>query len=270
VDHFTKWAEAMPIRNHTAPTVARQLMVNVISRFGVPQQILSDRGSEFESDLFRALLEWLGVDKLRTTVFKASTNGQVERFHRSLNSMLAKVVSDSQRDWDECIPFVMAAYRASKHESTGYTPNKLFLGRENRMPLDLIMGSPLEDTSLYQTEHEYLENLHEDMRLSYKVARQKLRVCAERRKKYYDIRVKPQQFDVGDWVLYHYPRRFKSRSQKWQKAYTGPFLIVKMLEPSNCWLQKSQKSQTFVAHLDKLKKYYGDTPNSWLSFDAAK
>jgi len=102
------------------------------------------------------------------------------------------------------------------------------------------------------------------MRLSYKIARQKLRICAERRKKYYDIRVKPQQFDVGDWVLYHYPRRFKSRSQKWQKAYIGPFLIVEMLEPSNCWLQKSQKSQKFVAHIDKLKKYYGDTPNSWL------
>jgi len=237
VDHFTKWAEAMPIRNHTAPTVARQLMVNVISRFGVPQQILSDRGSEFESDLFKALLEWLGIDKLRTTIFRASTNGQVERFHRSLNSMLAKVITESQRDWDECVPFVMAAYRASRHESTGYTPNKLFLGRENRMPLDLIMGSPLEDTSLYQTEHEYLENLHENMRLSYKIARQKLRVCAERRKKYYDIRVKPQQFDVGDWVLYHYPRCFKSKSQKWQKAYIGPFLIVEMLEPSNCWLQ---------------------------------
>jgi len=87
---------------------------------------------------------------------------------------------------------------------------------------------------------------------------------SDRRKKYYDIRVKPQQFDVGDWVLYHYPRRFKSRSQKWQKAYIGPFLIVEMLEPSNCWLQKSQKSQKFVAHIDKLKKYYGDTPNSWL------
>jgi len=220
--------------------------------------------------LFKALLEWLGIDKLRTTIFRASTNGQVERFHRSLNSMLAKVISESQRDWDECVPFVMAAYRASRHESTGYTPNKLFLGRENRMPLDLIMGSPLEDTSLYQTEHEYLENLHENMKLSYKIARQKLRVCAERRKKYYDIRVKPQQFDVGDWVLYHYPRRFKSKSQKWQKAYIGPFLIVEMLEPSNCWLQKSQKSQKFVAHIDKLKKYYGDTPDSWLPSNSSK
>jgi len=124
VDHFTKWAEAIPVRNHTAQTVAQRLMENVFSRFGAPQQILTDRGSEFESDLFRNLLEWMGIDKLRTTVFKASSNGQVERFHRTLNSMLAKVVSDSQRNWDECVPYVLVAYRATQHESTGFSPNK--------------------------------------------------------------------------------------------------------------------------------------------------
>jgi len=52
MDHFTKWAEAIPLRNHTAPTVAHALMVNVFSRFGIPLQLLSDRRSEFESALF--------------------------------------------------------------------------------------------------------------------------------------------------------------------------------------------------------------------------
>ena len=79
VDHFSKWAEAMPIRNHTALTVARQLMISVFTKYGAPQQILTDRGTEFESELFRALLDWMGVEKLRTTVFKASANGHVER-----------------------------------------------------------------------------------------------------------------------------------------------------------------------------------------------
>ena len=67
----------------------------MFSRFGTPLQLLSDRGSEFESELFTQLMDWLGVDKLRTTVFKPSTNGIVERFHRTLNSMLGKIVSES-------------------------------------------------------------------------------------------------------------------------------------------------------------------------------
>ena len=56
VNHFTKWAEAISIPNHTAATVAKALMVNVFTRFGMPAEILSDRGTEFESELFSQLL----------------------------------------------------------------------------------------------------------------------------------------------------------------------------------------------------------------------
>src|SRR5208282_5305082 len=136
----SKWGEAILLVNHTAPTVARALLIHVLSRFGAPRQLLSDRGPEFESALFEQLMRWLDIDKLRTTPYKPSTNGAVERFHRTLNSMLGKIVSDGQRDWDERLPLVIAAYRASCHGSTGYTPNRLFLGRETCMPLDLVMG----------------------------------------------------------------------------------------------------------------------------------
>ena len=56
--------------------------------------------------------------------------------------MLGKMVNENQRNWDERLPLVLAAYRASPHTSTGYSPNKLFLGHETRMPLDLVMGVP--------------------------------------------------------------------------------------------------------------------------------
>ena len=92
LDHFSKWAEAFPIRNHEATTVARLLADQVFSRFGIPLQLLSDRGQEFESHLMLELCAALGIEKLRTTAYKPSTNGAVERFHRTLNSMLAKVV----------------------------------------------------------------------------------------------------------------------------------------------------------------------------------
>jgi len=113
VDHFSKWAETIPIRNHTAPTVAKALMVHVFTKFGAPRQLLTDCGPEFESLLFSELMKWMEIDKVRTTAYKPSTNDAVERLHRTLNSMLGKVVKDSQRDWDDRLPYVMAAYRAS-------------------------------------------------------------------------------------------------------------------------------------------------------------
>ena len=84
IDHFTKWAEAYPLRDHTATSVAKILVSQLISRFGCPKQILSDQGPEFEGQLIAELCKNLRVDKVRTSAYKASTNGAVERFHRTL------------------------------------------------------------------------------------------------------------------------------------------------------------------------------------------
>ena len=262
VDHFSKWAEAIPLTNHTAPTVARALVMHVFSRYGVPQ-LLTDRGPEFESNLFTEVMRWLEIDKLRTTAYKPSTNGVVERFHRTLNSMLGKVVSESQRDWDEKLPFVLAAYRASPHESTGFSPNMLFLGRETRMPLDLIMGLPQEDQQ--RSTDDFVAEMRERASTAYEMAREKLRISAERRKASYDIRVKEAKYSVGDWVWYHYPRRYRSKSPKWQKNYIGPFLVVRIIEPVNYVIQRSARSKPFVVHGDKLKRCFGSTPTNWLN-----
>ena len=93
---------------------------------------------------------------------------------------------------------------------------------------------------------------------------------AERRKRGYDIRVKAEHFAVGDWVFYHYPRRYQSRSPKWQKSYIGPYLVVRITEPVNCVLQKSAKSKPFVVYMDKLKRCYGSSLTSWLSIESTR
>ena len=142
MDNFTKFVEAIPMINQEAISVARALVDNVIVRYGAPLQILTDQGTNFEGDLFRGLCKLLGIDKVRTSSYHPSGNGLIERFHRTLNAMLGKVVSSHQRDWDEFLPQVLAAYRASSHESTGFSPNLLMFGRETRAPLDLVYGRP--------------------------------------------------------------------------------------------------------------------------------
>ena len=69
VDIFTKWAEAIPVRNYTAPVVAKALMDHVIYRVGTPLRILSDQGPEFESALFQELCSKLEIDKIRTSPY---------------------------------------------------------------------------------------------------------------------------------------------------------------------------------------------------------
>jgi Integrase core domain len=176
-DYFTKWSDAFPLRNQEASTVAKVLVDRVFAYFGMPLQILTDRGSNFESQLFNSLCQRLGIDHIRTTTNKPSTNDLVERFHRTLNRTLGKVVSDNQRDWDEHVPYALAAYRATCHESTGYSPNFLFLGRESRAPLDLLVDSPPKfiDGS---TVGEFVNKRISEMQNAYRMVREHLQKAA--------------------------------------------------------------------------------------------
>jgi transposase InsO family protein len=112
VDHFSKWAEAIPLRNRTAQTVAWALFSNVFVRFGMPLRILTDQGPEFEGQLFSELCRLMDIHKFRTTPYKPSTNAVVERVHKTINSMLAICIRSDQRDCCEHVPTIMAAYRA--------------------------------------------------------------------------------------------------------------------------------------------------------------
>ena len=253
MDHFTKWAEAIPLVNHTAPTVARALALTVFARFGFPVRLLSDRGPEFEGELFQEFCRWMGIDKLRTTPYKPSTNGMLERFHRTLNAMLAKAIRGDQRDWCELVPMVAAAYRSSIHETTCFTPNFLFLGRENRAPLDIAVGYPELTHDQPSSHNAYVAEYQEKMRRAYEIVRDHLAQAAQTRKDRYDLRVKPMTFSTGQWVWYYYPRRYVGKSPKWQMWYTGPYLIVRTIPPSNAVLQKSKRGKPFVVHCDKLK-----------------
>lgn len=267
MDHFSKWADAFPIPNHTATTIARILFNRVFVYLGMPVRLLTDQGPEFESNMFSELCRWMGIQKLRTTPYKPSTNGMVERYHRTLNSILAKLISSNQRDWCEQAPTAAAAYRASVHESTGFSPNFVVFGRENRMPADLVLGCPPNEEEYHSSPDQYVNQLQMKARETFASVRLHLGYAANRRKSYYDAKVKQTEVVVGQWVWYLYPRRRVGLSPKWQRIYTGPYLIVRIISPNNVVLQKSRRAKQFVVHKDKVKPFNGEPPLSWLRLE---
>ena len=88
-DYFTKWVEAYPLENQRADVVAEVLVKEFISRFGVPMQMHSDQGRNFESAVFSGVCNLLGINKTRTTALHPESDGMVERFNRTLENQLA-------------------------------------------------------------------------------------------------------------------------------------------------------------------------------------
>ena len=142
MDYFSKWPEAYAIPNQEATTVAQVLVNEFLSRFGVPYELYSDQGRNFESNVFKECCKILGIRKTRTTPMHPESDGMVERFNRTLGQELAKQCKIQQEDWDKHLPLLLLEYRSAEHESTGYTPAHLMIGREMRLPIDLTITPP--------------------------------------------------------------------------------------------------------------------------------
>ena len=114
---------------------------------------------------------------------------------------------------------------------------------------------------------DYADVILERQRYAYNLVREQLNVQTCRRKHYYDLKLKPNKFQIGDWVWHFSPRRRVGKSIKWQCLYSGPYLITDIVGPVNYVIQRSANDEPRVIHVDKIKLYLGDTPKSWLDTD---
>ncbi len=103
-------------------------------------QMHSHQGRQFESRLFQTLCEKLEIAKTRTTPYRPSSNGQVERVNRMLLQSIQCYLDGKQQRWDEYLPLIAMSIQATENRFTGFTPNMMMLGREVNTPLEIITG----------------------------------------------------------------------------------------------------------------------------------
>ena len=113
-------------------------LVNIFSRIGIPQGILSDRGSQFVSDLMREISRLLSVRQLQTTPYHAHCNGFVERWNGTLRRMIQKMAAEKPSDWDRYIPALLFSYREVAQASLVFSPFELVYGRSVRGPMSVL------------------------------------------------------------------------------------------------------------------------------------
>ena len=129
-DYFTKWVEAIPLSDQTASTTSKALVKHIVSKHGLPKAILTDRGSNFMSKLFSNICHYLGIDRKLTTAYYPQTDGQTEKFNRTLRGMIRNYVKDNHENWEDVLELVCFAYTASVHASSYETPYFLMYGRD--------------------------------------------------------------------------------------------------------------------------------------------
>jgi transposase InsO family protein len=254
VDSLTKWAEAFPMPDERAETVARLLVEEFVCRVGIPAQLHSDQGRQFEATIFQEMCHLLGIRKTRTTALHPQSDGQTERLNRTLLDLLAKLAVKEPTDWDLKLPYAMAAYRSTPHTTTGETPNRLMLGREVTTPLQLLTPPPPDVAN----RAPWVETLHQNFQESYRQVQEHYTKEQRRQKATYDRRQLGYNFKEGDlvWFLEARPKKgtpYKLNAQRWN----GPYEVRKRLSAAVYLIGLPRSQKTQVVTTARLKPYIG-------------
>jgi transposase InsO family protein len=248
VDYFSKFCEAYPLRRHTARSVADKFVQEFVLRYGVPTYLHSDQGTEFCSELLRSVCELLEVSKTRTTPYRPRSDGLAERMMRTVKAHLTRMTGENPSQWSQKLPYAMAAYRTTVHDTTKCSPNLLFFGREHQMPLQLMYPPPLlHDNRTCPVE--YTEYLKDRLATAYDFARRQSKEGLARQKRCYDRKGEIRKFTEGDMVMRFYPPlTYKKFAQPW----LGPFRITKRISDTLYEMDCKGYRIPSVTHVDHL------------------
>ena len=262
IDQFTKWIEICAVPSQSADVTADTLVKVWISRFGMPRIIHTDQGRTFESHLFRELCRHLEIQKTRTTAYRPSSNGQVERYNQQVASFIRCFLGDKAELWDNHLDLLGMSLRATVSRATGMTPNLMCLGREVDFPVDILYGLRPESD---KAPPEYVRTLLDSLSETFNKARIGMKSSQRYNKLYYDkdVKIRDSKFNRGDLVVLLNSATKIGQCKKLQAIWKGPYVVSKVLSPT--LYQVKDRHRTMVHHVDRMRVYNGRSVPLWIS-----
>ena len=250
VDYATRYPEAEVLKGIDTITVAEAL-VSIFCRVGFPEEMLTDQGTQFMSDIMEEVNRLLSIQQIRTTPWHPMCNGLVERFNGMLKTILRRMVAECPKEWDRYLPAVLFAYRSSIQESVGFSPFELLFGRKVRGPMEILKAywAKEEHDDDAKTVYQYVIELKSRLENTCKLAQEELLKAQEVQKKIYDRTAKSKKVDVGGKALLLLPTRTNKLLLQWK----GPFTVIERLSSVNYKIQIGNKQKTY--HVNMLRRY---------------
>ena len=260
-DRFTRMIHIETCRDHaTAREAVGMILRMVISRHGCPRVILSDRGTQFDSELWREVWKMLGTRVALATTHHPQTNGLTERMNRTLISLIRRYAGAYPKRWAELLPCFEFAYNAAVNASTKVAP---FMANQGYMPLVpaqlLSIVPPTESNEGDATQVQVYE-LQRALHRIHKMVRENETRNEQTVKQREDQKRGNHQYRVGDEVLVYWPpfRAYSDESRKHRLRYVGPFVVARVLGMNACELEGLPSRMPKEINVEYLHPYRRD------------
>ena len=254
-DYSTRYPEAIPLRNIDAEHIAEEL-IKVFARVGIPEEILTDQGSNFTSKLLSELYRLLKIQAVRTSPYHPQSDGLVERFNQTLKMMLRKFVTKEGKDWDKLLPYVLFAYREVPQASTGFSPFELIYGWKVRGPMAVLREAWESGKSQDASVVAHVVQIREQLQQMTDLVEQNMEKAQANQKKWYDRNARSRKFEPGDQVLVLLPTSTSKLLAQWQ----GPYEVVKPIGEVDYMINMhDRRNKRRVFHVNMLKQFHCST-----------
>ena len=249
IDHFSKFAEAVPCSHHDydAVTTSRLLLQKWFARHGTTTRMQSDNAPNLTAEVSNEFLKAAHVTKVTSTAGHPRTQGLVERQNRTLLTLLRVFCSRRMRDWDQCLDEVMGAYNSTRHATTGFSPYMLTRGVEKVIPLTFLY--PEIAAKSFETHEAYVDHVLARQQEIHDLVRRNTHQAQLRQKLKYDRTIRARAYRPGElvWVFCRYVPQKGS-----PKLMRGPHKVEQVFQDGRVYvLDTGQK-----VHFERLKPHH--------------
>ena len=259
VDRLSKMAHFVPTTSAINAEQTAQILIKEIFRLhGLPVDILSDRGPQFTSAVWKQLLKTLKTSRSLSTAYHPQSDGQTERTNQILDQYLRCFTDYNQENWIELLPMAEFSYNNSLHSATGFTPFFLNYGYHPRADT-LAQEQPINTAEI---TNDTAMNLVTTLDSILRQAKAHLEKAQDTMKMHADQRRDFRTFAVGEYVLLSTRNLTTNRpSAKLEYRHIGPYKIIEQVTDTAYKLELPLTSKAHnVFHVSLLEPYINENP----------
>ena len=228
---------------------------HVVLVYGAPAKLLTDQGREFDNVLLHTLCTLIGTEKIRTSAKHPQSNGEVERFNRTLAVSLSMYIEGTHKSWDRYVQKVAYAYNTSVHATTGFSPFFLMFGRE---PFSLFDRWILPEQVLPTDAGTYVENMRKQLDEAYANVSKAIASAKLVAKDNYDRKENCVPYKINDLVLLYSDAAKPGTAHKFNNYFSDPKMIVEVLGNHLYKIrdQAKPRAKPEIVHFNRLKPFF--------------